>query len=111
MAGDREITFEYVQPKGLKTIHADGAFGGWTPRKQFRIDFTVDLWDPPKTEKRSYNEQGEPIGPATQHGARPNIMLRESQVRVVMSEDAVRRLFEWLQEKLGTGPEEKNAEE
>jgi hypothetical protein len=95
----REVRFEYVFPPGLRTVHADGFFGGWTPREQFRIDFLLDLWDWPKAETRAFNKEGKPVGKTEQEGATPGMMVRESQVRVIMSVKALDQLIEWLQEK------------
>jgi len=98
--GKRAIRAEYVFPDGLRTVHADGVYGGWTPKKYLRMDFLVDLWTGPEAEVKDYDAEGKPAGETVREGVRDNVMTRESQVRVLMSEEAARSFFDWLQVRL-----------
>lgn len=94
------LRFEYEKAVQFRTVHADGAIGGITPRGYIHMAFYAERAPIPKVVVHKITDKGT-LGDELldQRVARKDV-FRELEVDVVMDEAAAVSLLEWLTKKV-----------
>lgn len=95
-----QVRFHYIKSNSFRVIHADGAFGGLSPRGGIHMALYNERLPIPREtvhEVTPEGKLGKEIRP--ERVAREGI-VREVEVGVVMSIDTTRSLIEWLTRKV-----------
>jgi hypothetical protein len=94
----REITFQFERDPDYRVIVANGAWGGITPRGEFKFDLFFEHVDTP--EEISYMATPDGLGPETNRSPNPTPFTREALVGVVMTVENAESLGKWILEKV-----------
>jgi hypothetical protein len=94
-----KIRVEYVKSHLFRTIHADGAFGGATPRLELLITFYSERFPIPKvlTYETSPDGLGDEI--VTERESKEGI-IREVEAAVVLDLPTAQFFAQWLNGKV-----------
>lgn len=100
----KEFRTDYIKSNFFRVIHADGVYGGITPRGLIHID----VWSerPPIPQKMIYlpvSEGGESLELSEQRESRVSrevTTIREVEVGIHLDLDLARNLVIWLQERI-----------
>lgn len=99
---ENHVTFHYIKNNLFRVIHADGAWGGITPR--LGIHMALYSERNPIPQQMTYQITGETkLGEEIREArvAREGI-VREVEAEVIMDVGTARALVEWLQERIKT---------
>lgn len=101
LAPDQEVVvFEYIKSNFFRVIHSDGAIGGITPEGNIHLAFFSDRPAIPKMQIHKKNADGTLGEMLPEHTiARPGI-IREMDIDIVISPDAVQALIGWLNNQI-----------
>jgi hypothetical protein len=94
-----KIKFDYIKSNFHRVIHADGAWGGITPRGTIILSFWSER--PPIPKQIVHQVTPEGLGEEIK-GEREgrDAMIREVEVSVIMDIGAAKAFLAWLQEKV-----------
>ena len=95
----REITFQFDKDPDYRVIVANGAWGGVTPRGEFKFDLFFEHIDMP--DEISYMATPDGLGPETNRTPSPTPFSRDALVGVVMTVENAESLGKWILEKVG----------
>src|SRR5579863_8383398 len=93
------VKFDFIKSAAFRVVHADGMFGGPTPRGDLFIGFYSERFPIPTTvyhEIKNTGELGEEI--RSERVGRQGI-LREVEIGVKCDLDVAKVFVQWLQEK------------
>ena len=94
--GDKQnITFHYIKSKDFRVIHADGAWGGMTPRGYITIGFYSERNPIPQELTHEIDANGQ-LGPILRRKTKEGI-VREVETEVIIDLEAAKSLIQWLQ--------------
>ena len=96
----RTVEFHYIKSNGFRVVHADGAWGGPTPRGNIAVTFYSERVPLPQLlvhELNSSGQLGKEVSRETKKG-----YVREAEVQVMMDLRVAEGLVEWLQNKIST---------
>ena len=96
----QEIVFHYIKSNHFRVVHADGVWGGVTPRGLVQINFYSERQPIPKQTVHGINEDqtlGDEI--QDQRVTREGV-VREIEFGAVMDLRAAKSLRDWLDKKL-----------
>ena len=94
------VEFHYIKSNGFRVVHADGAWGGPTPRGYIAVTFYSERAPLPKLlvhELNSSGQLGEEVSRQSKKG-----YVREAEVQVMMDLGMAEGFVEWLQDKIST---------
>lgn len=94
-----KIEFHYQKSPSYRTVHADGAFGGATPRGYLAVTFFGERATIPRKgvrEVTSVSDEEVKLGPETVIEGLEGVM-RQLEVTVMLDVNASRELLIWLQ--------------
>ncbi len=94
------LRFEYEKSAQFRTIFADGAIGGVTPRGYVHVAFYSERSPIPKVVVHELNETGTLGKELLDKREGRKGVFRELEVSVVMDEQAAVALHQWLNEKI-----------
>ena len=92
------IDFHYIKSNSFRVVHADGVWGGPTPRGYLTMAFYSERHPIPQKlthELKPEGTLGDPIVRETKQG-----VVREVEVEVVLDLEMAKGMFEWLKEKI-----------
>ncbi len=96
----QEITFHYIKSNHYRVVHADGAWGGITPRGLIQINFYSERQA--IARQTVHPLQGETLGEEIRERRQSrNGPVREIEVGAIMDLSSARSLRKWLDEKIG----------
>jgi|ERR1035441_5640410 hypothetical protein len=100
MEEPRTLSFRYYKSQNFRVIHADGAFGGLTPRKGIFLAFYNERFPIPEVTVQELTAEGR-LGDEirSQRQAKEGI-IREVEAGIVMDAEVARSLVVWLNEKI-----------
>ncbi|MCG2589122.1 hypothetical protein [Rhodohalobacter sulfatireducens] len=102
--GERKnIPIRYKKNTSYETFFADGAMGGWTPRKNLSLDFYVEKAATPDIVVHELTEEGH-LGELIERKGDVGF-VREKQLGIVMNVQTVVELRDWLTAKIEEGQE------
>jgi hypothetical protein len=95
-SGGQRVTFHYIKSKDFRVVHADGAIGGPTARGYLQCTFYSERGAIPQTITFEVaNNKLEEVSRETKRDA-----VRELEVSILMDEQTVIELIDWLTRKL-----------
>ena len=95
MAEKQAVQFHYIKSNHFRVVHADGVWGGPTPRGLINMSFFSERLPIPKSLTHEVTDEG--IGPEIDRKTKEGI-IREIEVEVVVDSQMAQRLVQWLQE-------------
>jgi len=97
MAEPAKLKFHFIKSNGYRVIHADGMYGGITPRGG--IFASVYNERPPIPEFTVNEITNTGLGPEIQRGSKDGI-VREVEVGLLMSLETAESFHVWLGDKI-----------
>ena len=96
----KNIEFHYIKSNGFRVVHADGVWGGATPRGYITMSFYSERFPIPRgiTHELKPPEQhtlGKEIARNIKEG-----LVREVEVEVMIDLEMAQSLIPWLKEKI-----------
>lgn len=96
--GVEQIEYHYLKSNFFRVVHADGAFGGITPRGYIHFSLFNERGPIPKKTVREIREDGT-LSPQTIVKSKAGV-VREIEIDVVLDKDAAVHLHSWLGRKI-----------
>lgn len=93
-ADGKTIRYKYTRHPDYRTVYANGAIGGTTPRGDVKFDLFIEFVDLPEESVHSITPDG--IGPEIERQPVNPPLNRQSQVGVIMSPSQAKSLAYWL---------------
>lgn len=93
-----KVDFHYIKSNHFRVIHADGVYGGATPRGFIHMNFFSERTPIPQKvvqEVTATGQLGQEIGTEGKKG-----IVREVEVGVVINIEHARSLIRWLEERI-----------
>ena len=94
------VSFRYHKSQSFRVIHADGAFGGLTPRKGIFLAFYNERFPIPEVTVQEVTAEGrlgaEILGQRQVKGE----IIREVEAGIVMDPEVAKSLVMWLNERI-----------
>jgi hypothetical protein len=95
----REINFRYIKSNLFRVVHADGAFGGISPRGNIHFSLYNERIALPDSSKITVSDKtGEVIG--AEKFKNSGSIVREIEVDVVTDLPTAMQLYKWLGNKI-----------
>ena len=94
----KEIEFAYEYDPGYRVVAANGAWGGATPRGDFRLDFFVESLALP--ERITHEVLADKLGKEVARTPDKRLISRRLQVGVLLSLKEVKSIADFLNEQL-----------
>ena len=104
----KEIQFRHVRSRDYKIVYSSGAFGGVTPKGEFKMDLFIDY--SPSPDVITHSVTGDGLGPVIRREPESSPIVREAQVGVVMSVSEAKNLGAWLLQQVRAFEENKKTE-
>lgn len=96
----RTVKFDYEKAAQFRTVHADGAIGGITPRGYIQVAFYVERAPIPQVVVHEIREDGTLAGEILSERVVRKDVFRQLEVDVIMDQQAAEALLEWLTKKV-----------
>lgn len=93
-----EVKFKYVKSNFFRVIHADGAWGGVSPRGNIHVSFYNERAALPDSSKLVVSDEGVVITPEKFHAS--SRVVRELECDVVFDFATAKSLQAWLNDKV-----------
>lgn len=92
------VTFHYEKAALHRVVHVDGAFGGWNPNRHFHMALYSERFPIPKRLTHEVLPNGV-LGSEISRDVRDGV-FREIEVSVIMSQDTLLSMYQWLGSQL-----------
>lgn len=96
----KKLRIEYKKSNSFRVIHADGAYGGTSPRLQLFIAFYSERFPIPQVLTYETSETGAPIKELVSERESKEGVFREVEVGVTMDINAAKGFATWLNEQI-----------
>lgn len=96
-ASQREIIFSYFKSRFFRVIHADGAWGGVSPRGDIHISFYNERMAIPDKSKLVVSETGQVQIEEVEHTSE---IVREVEADIIVDLTTAIQLRKWLDDKI-----------
>lgn len=96
----QKIRFHYIKSSAFRTIHADGVFGGVTPRLNISATFYNERGPLPDQTVQDVREDGTLGTEILEERIIRDGILRELEANIVMDVAVAKSLVKWLNEKI-----------
>lgn len=98
-----QFKVDYIKSNHFRVVHADGAFGGLTPRGYIQMEIWSERQPIPKQTTYQIVDAGD--GPVVGEEVRDarivrDSIIREVEVGIVLDIDLARLLITWLQDRV-----------
>jgi hypothetical protein len=100
MPEQQEVTFNYLKSQFFRVIHADGAWGGVSPRGDIHISFYNERMAIPDKSRVVISESGNALKPEEFEST--SAVVREVEADVVVDLTTAIQLRDWLNNKIST---------
>ena len=103
-----QVEFHYIKSNGFRVVHADGVWGGTTPRGYITMSFYSERSPIPRRITREVKAQqldsGDRVHVLGEEIARDakNGLVREVEVEVMVDLEMAKSLLKWLENKVQT---------
>jgi len=96
-----QVTFHLIKSNYFRVVHADGAWGGITPRGLIEVNFYSERQPIPRSLTHSFSLESGELGQEIK-GARVSREgpVREVEVGVIMDLSCARAVRKWLDDKI-----------
>jgi hypothetical protein len=95
-----KLRIEYQKSHSFRVIHADGVYGGTSPRLQLFVAFYSERFPIPKVLTYETSSTGAPGHEVVDERASKEGIIREVEVGVTMDIAAARAFAAWISEKV-----------
>jgi hypothetical protein len=95
-----KLRIEYQKSQSFRVIHADGAYGGTSPRLQLFIAFYNERFPIPKVLTYETDAAGAPLEELVSERESKEGVIREVEVGITMDLNAAKGFAEWLNERV-----------
>jgi hypothetical protein len=95
-----KLRIEYKKSQSFRVIHADGAYGGTSPRLQLFIAFYSERFPIPTVLTYETSETGAPAREITAERESKEGLFREVEVGVTLDIAAAKGFLGWLTEQV-----------
>jgi hypothetical protein len=95
-----KLRIEYEKSRLFRVVHADGAFGGTTPRLGLFISFYSERFPIPRVLTYEVTSSGAPGAELSAERESKQGIFREVEVGVTLDFSAAKSLASWLNEKV-----------
>ncbi len=96
----RTIQFHFIKSNSYRVVHADGAYGGITPRQGIFVTFYSERLPIPTSLVHEIDSSGR-LGPEIREKRESRDgVVREAEVGVSMDLEMAKSLLNWLREKI-----------
>lgn len=95
-----KVEFHYIKSNHFRVIHADGVYGGATPRGFIHMDFFSERSPIPRKVTQKVTTSGQLGEEIAAESERKEGIVREVEVGVMISLEQARSLTKWLEEKI-----------
>ena len=104
------IAFHYIKSNNFRVVHADGVWGGPTPRGYMSMNFYSERTPIPRRVTLSLTPEGDlgKLGDEVDRDSREGF-VREVEVEVILDLELARSLAQWLDDKIKALQDQKNA--
>ena len=92
----KPLRIEYKKSQAFRVIHADGAYGGTSPRLQLFIAFYSERFPIPTVLTYETSETGAPVRELTAERESKEGLFREVEVGVTLDINAAKGFLDWL---------------
>ena len=96
----KKLRIEYKKSNSFRVIHADGVYGGTSPRLQLFIAFYSERFPIPQVLTYETTETGAPIKEVVSERESKEGVFREVEVGVTMDLNAAKGFATWLNEQI-----------
>jgi hypothetical protein len=93
-----EVDFKYVKSNFFRVIHADGAWGGVSPKGSIHMSFYNERAALPDSSKLIFSKTGELVGSEQYHAS--SRIVRELECDLIVDFGTARQLRDWLSETI-----------
>jgi hypothetical protein len=93
------VEVHYVKKGDYRTVYADGAIGGLTPKGNLFFDLYSERGATPDRVVHKLDPEGTSLGPAVEADGKKGL-VRHAECGVIMDINAVLQLHRWLEEKI-----------
>jgi hypothetical protein len=100
MEESRTLSFRYHKSQSFRVIHADGAFGGLTPRRGIFLAFYNERFPIPEVTVQQVTAGGRLGDEVTSQRQAKEGIVREVEAGIVMDPEVAKSLVVWLNEKI-----------
>ena len=94
----QEIEFHYLKTNNYRSFHADGAFGGVTPRGNIYIELFLEKAPTPQSIIHEINEDGS-LGKEVSRQSKTGV-IREIEAGIILDLATAESVRNWLTEKI-----------
>jgi hypothetical protein len=94
----QELRFTYVKSNFFRVIHADGAWGGISPRGDIHVSFYNERGALPDSSILTLGADGKPLKPEEAQSS--GTIIREIECDVVLDLAAATGLRKWLEDNI-----------
>jgi hypothetical protein len=98
----KKIRFHYLKSNAFRSVHADGVFGGVTPRLSISATFFNERQPIPDQVVQAVKEDGTVGEELTDERIARDGFVRELEVNVIMDLALAKAMQSWLAEKIKT---------
>jgi hypothetical protein len=91
-----KLRYHYLKSQFFRTVHADGIFGGVTPRGLIQIAFFSERQPIPTAMVHTISSDGVDMGESRNLREGREGAIREVEVNAILSAETAERLQEWL---------------
>lgn len=95
-----KLRIEYQKSHAFRVIHADGAYGGTSPRLQLFVAFYNERFPIPKVLTYETTASGGPVRELTDERESKEGVVREIEVGVLMDLAAAKGFLAWLTDEV-----------
>src|ERR1035438_8818935 len=95
-----KLRVEFVKGNLFRVVHADGAFGGITPRLDLFITFYSERFPIPKVLTYEMSPEGVPAKELSGERESKEGVIRECEIGVVVDLPTAKSFLQWLTEKV-----------
>ena len=94
----RSVDFHYIKSPGFRSVHADGVWGGATPRGYITMSFYSERFPIPQKLVFEHTPEGR-LGKEISRQSRDGL-IREVDVEVMMDLEMAKSFRVWLDDKI-----------
>jgi hypothetical protein len=95
-----KLRIEYKKSNAFRVVHADGAYGGTSPRLQLFIAFYSERFPIPQVLTYETSDSGAPIREIAAERESKEGVFREVEVGVTLDINAAKGFAVWLNEQI-----------
>jgi len=96
-----KLRIEYKKSNSFRVIHADGVYGGTSPRLQLFVAFYSERFPIPQVLTYKTSDSGAPVQEIIAERESKEGVFREVEVGVMLDINAAKGFAAWLNEQIG----------